>query len=86
MVFLLLNNTYSNLIHYVSRPYFLKNVVLLHKYLLFSPSFYRKCLFCVRLHPPAPSVMRKAIHDDVICGYEIPAGTKLTLHQGALMR
>jgi len=38
------------------------------------------------LYPAASAILRNAINDDIINDYEIPAGTELVLHFGAMMR
>ncbi|XP_071088037.1 uncharacterized protein [Haliotis cracherodii] len=40
----------------------------------------------LRLYPAAPMTFRTAVHDDVINGYSIPAGTIINIHVGALQR
>ncbi|KAF6030373.1 hypothetical protein EB796_011358 [Bugula neritina] len=40
----------------------------------------------LRLYPAASAILRNAVNDDIINGYEIPAGTELVLHFGAMMR
>jgi len=41
---------------------------------------------CDRLYPVVSSTTREALEDDVINGMQIPAGTKVVLHLGALHR
>lgn len=40
----------------------------------------------LRLYPAAPMVLRRAVKDDTIAGYRIPAGTRIVLGLGAMMR
>jgi len=38
----------------------------------------------MRVYPPVPIVTRKAVNDDTLAGYHIPAGTKIVLCPGAI--